>query len=78
MFATYAREATTHTHPLETTHIAPQLEVPPVILGYHSASGRPPSLSALITLRPRLAAPGPPDEERVSGEQEDVFQHAQR
>jgi coiled-coil and C2 domain-containing protein 2A len=56
----------------------PQLEVPPVTLGYHQPTPRPPTLSVLLTLNPRLAAPQPPDEERVSGEQGDVAQHAHR
>ncbi|GBF93799.1 hypothetical protein Rsub_06131 [Raphidocelis subcapitata] len=55
-----------------------KLEVPPVILGYHQPTGRAPTLTLFITLRPRLAAPAPPDEERVSGEQDDVAQHAHR
>ncbi|KAI8465651.1 MAG: hypothetical protein J3K34DRAFT_487137 [Monoraphidium minutum] len=42
-----------------------RLEVPPVLLGYHQPSARPPALTAIISLSPRLAAPGPPDEERV-------------
>jgi hypothetical protein len=55
-----------------------QLEVPPVILGYSQATGQAPSLTLHITLQPRLSAPAPPDEERVSGEQNDVAQHAAR
>lgn len=49
-----------------------------MLLGYVQASPRPATLSVFVTLRPRLAAPAPPDEERVSGEQDDVAQHAHR
>lgn len=55
-----------------------QLDVPPVILGYHSASARPASLSVYITLKPRLAPPVHAPEDRVSGEQEDVARHARK
>jgi hypothetical protein len=55
-----------------------QLDVPPVLLGYVQGSGRPPSLTLYLTLQPRLAPPAEPDEERVSGEQEDVARHARK
>jgi hypothetical protein len=55
-----------------------QLDVPPVLLGYVQGSGRPPSLALYLTLQPRLAPPTEPEEERVSGEQEDVARHARK
>lgn len=56
----------------------PQLDVPPVLLGYHWASPRPPCVAISLSLRPRLAPLPPPDEERVSGEADDVARHARR
>lgn len=62
-----------------TSMLSPmQLEVPPVILGYHQPGGKPPSLRVYITLRPRLAAPARAAEPRISGEQADVARYARK
>lgn len=58
--------------------LGPQLDVPPVLLGCVQGSGRPPSLALYLTLQPRLAPPQEPEEERISGEQEDVARHARK
>eukprot|EP00775_Hariotina_reticulata_P004277 gene4277-4531_t len=55
-----------------------KLEVPPVLLGYLQESARPASLALYLTLKPRLAPPAEADEQRVSGEQEDVARHARK
>jgi hypothetical protein len=73
------RASASHTHHA-AAHVlsALQLDVPPVLLGYVQGSGRPPSLALYLTLQPRLAPPAEPEEERVSGEQEDVARHARK
>jgi hypothetical protein len=54
----------------------PQLEVPPVQLGYHHDGGRPATISLHVTLQPRLAPPPPLVNELRCGEQEVLARHA--
>lgn len=46
------------------------------MLGYRQRSERPPSLSLVMALKPRLAPPAALPEDVLSGEAEDVTRHA--
>lgn len=51
-------------------------QVPAVMLGYTQRSGRPPCLSMVVSLRPRLSPPAELPEHLLSGEMEDITRYA--
>ena len=55
-----------------------KLEAPPVILGYQQVSDRPPCVHLCMALRPQVVPPSLVEDERISGEAEDITQHAAR
>ncbi|GAX76484.1 hypothetical protein CEUSTIGMA_g3929.t1 [Chlamydomonas eustigma] len=55
-----------------------KLDSPPVILGYHQASDRPPCIHLSLALRPHVVPPSLIEEERINGEAEDIAVLAQR
>jgi hypothetical protein len=55
-----------------------KLDSPPVILGYYQASDRPPCIHLSLALRPHVVPPSLVEEERISGEAEDITVLAQR
>eukprot|EP00955_Chlamydomonas_euryale_P030522 321507-Chlamydomonas_euryale.AAC.1 len=55
-----------------------KLEAPPVVLGYRQVSDRPACVHMSMTMRPQLVPPSTLEEERISGEPEDITQLAHR
>ncbi len=55
---------------------APHPQTPPVVLGYTQRSERPPCVSLVLSLNPRLAAPPEAPEHLLSGEMEDINRYA--
>lgn len=55
-----------------------KLESPPVVLGYHQVSDRPASVHLSMTMRPQLVPPSTLEDERISGEAEDITRLAHR
>ncbi len=49
-----------------------KLEAPPVILGYQQISDRPSCVHLCLALRPQVVPPTLVEEERISGEAEDI------